>query len=64
MIELKNYSPDFFDFLLESNNINAPEVGFLDKDRLQLLINQSNYCKIVFYNGIPAGFLLLSLIHI
>ena len=58
MIELKNYSPDFFDFLLESNNINAPEVGFLDKDRLQLLINQSNYCKIVFYNGIPAGFLL------
>ena len=58
MIELKNYSSDFFDFLLEANNINAPEVGFVDKDRLQLLINQSNYCKIVFYDSDPAGFLL------
>ena len=58
MIELKNYSNDFFDFLLEANNINAPEVGFVDKNRLQLLIDQSNYCKIVFYDSIPAGFLL------
>ena len=58
MIELKNYSNDLFDFLLEANNINEPEVGFVDKDRLELLIDQSNYCKIAFYNDIPAGFLL------
>ena len=58
MIELKNYSNDLFDFLLEANNINEPEVGFVDKDRLQLLIDQSNYCKIALYNDTPAGFLL------
>ncbi len=58
MIELKNYSNDFFDFILEANNINEPEVGFVDKSRLQMLINQSNYFKIAFYNDIPAGFLL------
>ena len=56
MIELKNYSNDLFDFLLEANNINEPEVGFVDKDRLQLLIDHSIYCMIALYNDIPAGF--------
>ncbi|GIS56098.1 MAG: acetyltransferase [Candidatus Neomarinimicrobiota bacterium] len=58
MIHLQNYTDDFFSFLLESNNVNKPEVGSLDEEKLQLLIDQANYCKIVFYNNDPAGFLL------
>ena len=29
MIELVDYSDDMFDFILNSNNINKPQVGFL-----------------------------------
>ena len=58
LIHLKNYTDDFFSFLLKSNNVNKPEVGALDEEKLQLLIDQANYCKIVFYNDDPAGFLL------
>ena len=55
LIHLKNYTDDFFSFLLKSNNVNKPEVGALDEEKLQLLIDQANYCKIVFYNDDPAG---------
>ena len=58
MIELIEYSDDMFDFILESNNINKPQVGFLKNSRLELLLNQSNYCKVAKFNGEPAGFLL------
>ena len=58
MIELIDYSDDMFDFILESNNINKPQVGFLHKERLELLLEQANYCKIAKLNKEPAGFLL------
>ena len=58
MIILKDYQDDFFDFILSSNSLNEPQVGFLDKEKLQSLLNQSNYCKVAFYNNEPAGFLL------
>ena len=58
MIELIDYSDDMFDFILESNNINKPQVGFLKNDRLELLINQANYLKVAKFNGELAGFLL------
>ena len=58
MIILKDYQDDFFDFVLSSNSLNEPQVGFLDKEKLQSLLNQSNYCKVAFYNNEPAGFLL------
>ena len=58
MIILKDYQDDFFDFVLSSNSLNEPQVGFLDKEKLQLLLNQSNYCKVALYNNEPAGFLL------
>ena len=58
MIILKDYQADFFDFVLSSNSLNEPQVGFLDKEKLQSLLNQSNYCKVAFYNNEPAGFLL------
>ena len=78
MIELTDYSEDMFDFNLESNNINKPQVGFLQKERLESLLEMANYCKVAKLNGQPAGFLLclpenkdydstnyeLSLIHI
>ena len=31
MIELIDFSEDMFDFILESNNINKPQVGFLKR---------------------------------
>ena len=58
MIILKDYQDDFFDFVLSSNSLNEPQVGFLDKEKLQSLLNQSNYCKVAFYNNEPAWFLL------
>tara|TARA_Y100000768_G_scaffold388883_1_gene388265 strand:+ start:10590 stop:11114 length:525 start_codon:yes stop_codon:yes gene_type:complete len=58
MIELIDYKDEYFDFLIESNNINKPQVGFLQKERLQLLIKLSNYCKVAKFNGKLAGFLL------
>ena len=58
MIELIDYSDDMFDFVLQSNNINKPQVGFLKNDRLELLINQANYLKVAKFNGELAGFLL------
>ena len=58
MIELIDYSDDMFDFILESNNINKPQVGFLKNDRLKLLINHANYLKVAKFNGELAGFLL------
>ena len=58
MIELIDYTDDMFDFILDSNNINKPQVGFLKKKRLELLINQSSYCKVAKFKGEFAGFLL------
>ena len=58
MIELVDYSEDMFDFVLESNNINKPQVGFLKTDRLELLISQANYLKVARFNSELAGFLL------
>ena len=58
MIELIDYSDNMFDFILESNNINKPQVGYLHKERLELLLKQANYCKIAKLNGEAAGFLL------
>ena len=58
MIELIDFSEDMFDFILESNNINRPQVGFLKNQRLQLLLNQANYCKVAKLNDEFAGFLL------
>ena len=58
MIELTDYSEDMFDFILESNNINKPQVGFLHKERLESLLEMANYCKVAKFNGQPAGFLL------
>ena len=58
MIELTDYSEDMFDFILESNNINKPQVGFLQKERLESLLEMANYCKVAKFNGQPAGFLL------
>jgi len=55
---LKDYEDSLFDFILESNNINKPQVGYLEKDRLELLIKFANYCKVAEFNGEPAGFLL------
>ena len=51
MIELVDYSEDMFDFVLESNNINKPQVGFLKTDRLELLISQANYLKVARFNS-------------
>ena len=47
-----------FDFVLDSNNINKPQVGFLKNERLELLLNQANYCKVAKLNNEFAGFLL------
>ena len=58
MIELVDYSEEMFDFVLESNNINKPQVGFLQDGRLELLINQANYFKVAMFNNELAGFLL------
>ena len=58
MIELIDYTDDMFDFVLDSNNINKPQVGFLNSKRLELLINQANYCKVAKFKGEFAGFLL------
>ncbi len=58
MIELVDYSEEMFDFVLESNNINKPQVGFLKDGRLELLINQANYFKVAMFNNELAGFLL------
>tara|TARA_B110000003_G_scaffold48974_1_gene47679 strand:+ start:772 stop:1107 length:336 start_codon:yes stop_codon:yes gene_type:complete len=58
LIVLKDYKDDLFDFILSSNSLNEPQVGFLDREKLQSLLNQSNYCKVAFYNDEPAGFLL------
>ena len=55
---LEDYNDSLFDFILESNNINKPKVGYLSKERLQLLLKQANYCKVAKFNGEPAGFLL------
>ena len=40
MIELIDYSDDMFDFILESNNINKPQVGYLHKERLNYYLNR------------------------
>ena len=58
MIELIDYKDNMFDFILEANNINKPQVGFLKKERLESLLNQANYCKVAKFNGYSAGFLL------
>ena len=58
MIELVEYTDNMFDFILDSNNINKPQVGFLNESRLNLLINQASYCKVATFKGEPAGFLL------
>ena len=44
--------------ILESNNINRPQVGFLKNERLELLLNQANYCKVAKFKNEFAGFLL------
>ena len=53
MINLKQYEDSLFEFVLETNNMNKPKVGALDKKKLQSLIDQANYCKVAFYNEIP-----------
>ena len=58
MITLIDFSEDMFDFILESNNINRPQVGFLKNERLELLLNQANYCKVAKFKNEFAGFLL------
>ena len=58
MIELVEYTDNMFGFILESNNINKPQVGFLNESRLNLLIDQASYCKVATFKGEPAGFLL------
>ncbi len=58
MIELIDYKNDMFDFMLESNNINKPQVGYLTEEKLELLLKQANYCKVAKFNGELAGFLL------
>ena len=58
MIELIDFSEDMFDFILESNNINKPQVGFLKNERLKFLLNQANYCKVAKFNNEFSGFLL------
>ena len=58
MIKLVEYTNDMFDFVMDSNNINKPQVGFLNESRLKLLAEQANYFKIAKYKGEPAGFLL------
>ena len=58
MIELIDYKNEYFDFLLESNNINKPQVGFLKDERLNLLIKLASYCKVAKLKGELAGFLL------
>ena len=35
MIVLKDYDDSMFDFILSSNTLNEPKVGFLDKEKLQ-----------------------------
>ena len=57
MITLIDFSEDMFDFILESNNINRPQVGFLKNERLELLLNQANYCKVAKFKNEFAGFL-------
>ena len=47
MIELIDYSEDMFDFILESNNINKPQVGFLHKERLESLLEMANYLSLI-----------------
>ena len=37
MIELVDYTEDMFDFILNSNNINKPQVGFLKNIGLNCL---------------------------
>ena len=44
--------------ILESNNINKPQVGFLKNERLKFLLNQANYCKVAKFNNEFSGFLL------
>ena len=58
MIELVEYKSDMFDFILKSNNINKPQVGYLTEKKLESLIKQANYCKIAKLNGELSGFLL------
>jgi hypothetical protein len=58
LINLRQYEDSLFEFILETNNMNKPKVGVLDKKKLQSLIDQANYCKVAFYNEIPKGFLL------
>ena len=55
---LKDYDNNLFDFILSSNQENEPQVGSLDKVKLQSLLDQANYCKVAFHNNEPAGFLL------
>ena len=58
MIVLKDYDDSLFDFILSSNQENEPQVGSLDRVKLQSLLDQANYCKVAFQNNEPAGFLL------
>ncbi|HJL79026.1 MAG TPA: GNAT family N-acetyltransferase, partial [Candidatus Marinimicrobia bacterium] len=58
MINLRQYDESLFEFVLEANNMNKPKVGAVDKKKLQSLIDQTNYCKVAFYNDTPGGFLL------
>jgi len=58
LINLRQYEDSLFEFVLETNNMNKPKVGAVNKTKLQSLIDQANYCKVAFYNEIPRGFLL------
>lgn len=57
-IAIRDYSGEYFEFVLECNNINAPKVGFVTPAKLRAILAQSNYCKIVFWGNTPAGFVL------
>jgi len=58
LIDLRQYNDSLFEFVLDVNNLNNPAVGVVDKKKLQSLIDQTNYCKVAFYNNTPGGFLL------
>jgi len=58
MLELKDFSKNYLEFIFECNQLNKPQVGNLTLDKLQLLIENSCYLKVAIFNGKPAGFLL------
>lgn len=58
MLQLKDFSKEDLEFIFECNQLNKPQVGNLTLDKLKLLVKNSHYLKVAFYNGNPAGFLL------